>query len=373
MPKLAVLTKTIKRFSENPEISDEIFLNAFINTYVAAGNVRNKNGEELYLDKSATSLLLNQKSDVPQTLRKALWQYGIKEATEEGMRDFVEDYLNPVLISDLNACMEELIKDDNAINDEEKTKLLTLSQGDTSVLLTELLVLSLSECNRADQQRTIVWKNGTNIVEVISGDLFQFGFDNRKKNQRNIVVIPVNTAFDTQVTWKLEGNLNPIVSENTIHGQWLKRMEQCGTDMKDLDLRIAKSLRNWGSQPVSFEPDRNGKQDQYTIGSCALIETENAYYILLAVSEFDKINKAKSDPKMIDTAVKSLLQSYDKFGQGYDMYIPLIGTGRSRTGLSITGAYDLLKDCLIHNSDLIHGHIYLVLRPEERTEIKEEN
>lgn len=77
MPKLAMFVKTVRRFATDQGISDEEFLNAFLSAFVVAGDIRNKNGEEYHLDKTATSLLLNQKSDVPQKLRKALLQYGI--------------------------------------------------------------------------------------------------------------------------------------------------------------------------------------------------------------------------------------------------------------------------------------------------------
>lgn len=189
---------------------------------------------------------------------------------------------------------------------------------------------------------------------------------------RNYEKLFYNTAFDTQVTKKLEGSQRPIVSENTIHGQWLKRMEQSGVDMKRLDERIAISLENLGYVPIANDKDRNGKPDQYALGSCALIETENTSYILVAISEFDEMNNAKSNPNIIDSSIKSLLNIYNIFGQGYDLYMPLVGTGRSRAGLSINEAYHLMRNCIINNSHLIQGHVYLVIRQEDRTEIEAE-
>lgn len=372
MPKLAMLVKEVRRFATDQGISDEDFLNGLLNTYVIAGNICNKNREEFHLDKTATSLLLNQKSDVPQKLRKALCQFGIKGKTEEGMQDFVEDYLNSAFIPELVQCLHVLISEDAAINGEEKKRLIALPPDEVAILLADLLMLSFSEDNRPEPQRTVIWKNGANTAEVITGDLFRFGFDNRSKRQKNIVVIPVNTAFDTHVTRKLEEDSKPIVSENTIHGQWLTRMEQSGTDMKQLDERIASSLEKLGYTPVAIDKNRNGKAGQYAIGSCALIETENASYILVAISEFDKMNNARSNPEIIDTALRSLLKIYDTIGQGYNLYMPLMGTGRSRAGLSINGAYHLLKNSIINNAQLIQGHIYLVLRREDRPEIEEE-
>ena len=229
--------------------------------------------------------------------------------------------------------------------------------------------MSFSEDNREESKPVIIWKNGSNVAEMITGDLFQFGFNHRKQ-KKNIVVIPVNTAFDTHVTRKLEGNSKPIVSENTIHGQWLNRMEQSGEDMEALESRIVGSLKHLGYRYVNVKDNANGNANQFEIGSIALIETANTVYLLCAVSEFDEFNNAQSSPKKIAIAIKSILQVYDKVGQGYDLYIPLIGTGRSRAGLSIKEAYDLLTGSIIKNWPLIQGHIYLVLRPEDRNEIE---
>ena len=77
-------------------------------------------------------------------------------------------------------------------------------------LLVKLLTVSIAESNQDEEQNCIIWKKGKNYVKVITGDLFKYGFGNRKKT-KNIVVIPFNTAFDTHVTRKLEEDPVPIV------------------------------------------------------------------------------------------------------------------------------------------------------------------
>ena len=368
MPKFAPLVKLIKKYAKDPGISDETFLNAFINAYVIAGNVTNKKGEELYLDKTQTSLLLNQKADIHQNIRKALCRFAIIENTENEMTAFVEDYLSATSIQVLYENLCDFLKKDAGISNKEKEKLFDRASGKVEVLLADLLIMSFSEDNREAPKSVIIWKNGSNVAKAITGDIFQFGFDNRKK-QKNIVVIPVNTAFDTHVTLKLEGNPKPIVSANTIHGQWLTRMKQSGEDMDILGDRIDASLRDLGYEYVNIVDNTNGNSKQFEIGAISIIETDNAVYFLSAISEFDEFNNAQSTPEKINIAIRSILRMYDKVGQGYDLYIPLIGTGRSRAGLSITDAYDLLTRNIIENTNLIHGHIYLVLRPEDRDEI----
>ncbi len=371
MPKLATLIKETKKYALNPTSSNEEFLNAFLNPYITAGKIKNRFGEELYFDKTRTSVLMNHKEDVPQKLRQKLGQCGIKEETIEGMSVFIEDYINPTMHSQLAGALLETIRTDQAISESDKRS-LSKQQNNLAALLTELLLRSFSESNLCVQGRNIIWKNSSNAVEVITGDIFHFGFESRRRNEKNIVVIPVNTAFDTHVNRKLEGNPAPGVSKKTLHGEWLKRMEQSEEKVPDLDKRIAASLSSLGYKPVQKESSANKKRDIYDIGSIAVIETKNAIYFLLALSEFDESNRAQSTPDNVVTATESLLRFYDRVGQGYDLYMPIIGSGRSRTGLAFKEAYHLLIDVMLKNKDLIQGRIYLVVRPDNIDEIKED-
>lgn len=85
---------------------------------------------------------------------------------------------------------------------------------------------------------------------------------------------------------------------------------------------------------------------------------------MLAVSSFDKNNVARSSAENIKKALIKLLEFYDVNGQGYDLYIPLIGTGRSRAGLSLQDAYNLITTVLKDNKDKIYGNIHVVLEAE---------
>lgn len=371
MPRLANLTLEVMKYACNPKGSRENFLNAFLGPYIKAGRITNKSGDLLYLDAARTSRLLAGLDDVPQALREALGRTGLKEMTAESMSGFVQAQINPAGIGALSNHLIEMIRDDpmTSLPDQEE---FIRDSTDINMLLTDLLMQSVAECNVTKSGGEIIWRSGANSAEVIAGDLFRYGFGNRKKRDRNIVVIPVNTAFDTHVTRTLEGDPHPVVSENTIHGQWLSRMEQSGEDMTTLDRRIMASLTSLGYKPARAADATNSKRDQYEIGSVAVIETHKAIYFLLAISTFDEENHAHSSVADIESAIRSLLQVYDRIGQGYDMYLPLLGTGRSRTGMSVCTAYRLLRKTLVDNSKLIQGHIFLVVRGEEMAEIEEE-
>lgn len=129
-------------------------------------------------------------------------------------------------------------------------------------------------------------------------------------------------------------------------------------------------MKRAGFYPIKESTAGNGKKDCYPVGSVSIIETTNAVYFLTAMAEFDDFNNARSSSQDIDAAINSLLNMYDRFGLGYDLYLPLMGTGLSRAGLSTQEAYDLLIGSLRKNSNRIHGQVHLILRPADRDEIE---
>ncbi len=365
MAKLSTLTRAIKEYAKNRNVSDEEFLNAFLDPIVAAGHVRNKLGDRLYLNKTRASDLMNKIDDVPWVLRESLSMIGLEEKMRDRMKDFITDYLDSNREGALKNYLYNLLDQDENISkaDKDKMKILPLEN-----FLVKLLVVSISEPNQDEEKNCIIWKKGKNYVKVITGDLFKYGFGNRKKT-KNIVVIPVNTAFDTHVTRKLEEDPVPLVSETTIHGQWLIRMQKSGVSEEELYERILISLQRLETSSVGAAKNPKGRQQIYPIGSVAIVESKNASYFLVANSDFDKHNIAHSTAENIDKAVEALLEKYNAVGQGYDLYLPILGTGRSRTGLSIEEAFALLKKSFMAHEDLIQGQIIVVVRPEDCEEI----
>ena len=369
MIQLGTLTKMIKPYSKNKSISNEELLNGLLEPFVSATAVKNRYGEEFHLDKARTSRILNRKEDVPVELRKELERYGVEAKTENGMQAFIEDYIDSYQIEDLRReifCF---------IENEEGKRNVTTKEVDTgeslSSLLAKLLIIAISTNNKVDPETMIIWKRGANLTEVLSGDLFKFGFENRSKT-KNILVIPVNTAFDTHVTKNLETEDYPLVSENTLHGQWIIRMTKCNADWHDINVRIEDSLRRLGFKPKTTETKSTGKRKLYPKGSIAIVETEKAAFFLTAIAEFNEQNNAGCCPEDIEHAMDVLIEIYDKYGQGYDLYLPLMGTGRSRSGLSMQAAYKLITRKFAENQNRIHGRVHLVIRPEDRNDIIEE-
>ena len=353
----STFAQSVRLHLRNPSLSDVEFVNALLAPYVNAGDVRNRHGRPFDLDKNRVSRLLLRKDEVPTALRNATSIYGIVDSTARNMQDFVDDFLvercGPVLARDvLDLCAGG--------GDVRMGALESLQDcaDQTNTFLAVALIEAFSRKNRKDDMVNI-WRRGQNCIDVVCGDLFKYGFGSRSK-RRNIVVIPVNSTFETEVTTSLETSDIPLVSEMTMHGQWLIRMEAIGLDSAELSHRIKRYLAK-RSEPIGMT--RNGT-DVYPIGTVAVVETDNTSYFLVAISVFDERGNATSSETMIRESLESLLAFYDSNGQGYDMYLPLIGTGRSRAGLSPQESLDLIISAIRENEKNALGRISIVVPPK---------
>ena len=353
--------KELKKCSKNKKISDEEFVRQLLSTIVIPAKITLKNGEEFDLNKSRVSRLLSGKDDVPTALREALMKYKIEDKIKEEFPCFCEDYLCSKSLQASVSTLNGIIQNDKTITEDSKTEFKRLLHSPVDFLAVAF-IMALKNNNLANKQKNVIWQRGINTVSVIEGDLFKYGFENRKK-QKNIIVIPVNTSFDTHITKNTEKEQFPLVSDTTLHGKWLKRFLQSGNSTDDLDKRIESSLQNQGLSSTKKSLTKIGKQYSYPIGTTAIIENNNAIYYLLAVSSFSDCNVANSSKEEIATALRELLKIYNEHGQGYSLYLPLIGTGRSRAGLDFQEAYDLIITVLKENADFIQGEITIVIQP----------
>lgn len=142
------------------------------------------------------------------------------------------------------------------------------------------------------------------------------------------------------------------MSINTLHGKWLDSWEKAGGDVDELNSRIRNSIKS-----ISHLE----KRDKYPIGTIALIEGHNTMFYLLAIADFDKENIARSSKNNIKNSIERLAIFYEKWGNGYDIYIPLIGTGKSKSNLSLQESYDCIVDYYRNNKEKIQGNINIVV------------
>lgn len=213
-----------------------------------------------------------------------------------------------------------------------------------------------------------LWGNGKNKVLAFYGDLFKI----TNKPQKKIVVIPVNDTFETIIDDNLTQD-KPLVSLTTIHGQWIKYMNNKGIDSKTLNCMIATNLKSRKIKPVKVYNDdekKRGNKKSYAIGTIATVNGENnTTFYLLAISNFDENNKAISTRKSIRNCIDDLIEFYGTNGQGYPIYVPIFGTGRSRADLNHQQTFNMIKNSVLTNEKLIHGTINIVVYKKDKDKI----
>lgn len=320
--------------------------------YVQEGRIKGRGGAAFHLDKHRTSKILNGKADVPKQLRKALARVGLEDRVAVAFQPFLEEYLDANYLecftADVLGLSNPRTKTDTTLGEE-----LAPTIEEPGLFLARSLIAAIKESNLVSSEKTI-WQNGTGSLAVEIGDLLDKGFGRAKKH-KDIIVIPVNTAFDTEVTYGYEKTATPMVSERSIHGQWLVRMFKHGETSDDLKKRIEDNLAiRYG----------NSEREQ-RLGTIAVIENDKAAFFLLAISAFDQKNKAQSTPAHIEDALKGLLRVYDECGQGANMFMPLLGTGLSRANLDHNQSYALAERIVLENKNLVHGKITIMIHPND--------
>lgn len=213
-----------------------------------------------------------------------------------------------------------------------------------------------------------LWANGNNKVLAYYGDIFKHA----KKTGKKIVMIPVNDTFETIVDDDLSID-RPLVSPNTLHGKWIKLMEEKGINPSKLNDLIQTSLSGHLYKPVKTYSEKEkprGNRKSYPLGSVATINTDNeTTYYLVAISKFDTNNRASSSRKIIRNCIDDLVEFYDNNGQGYPIYIPLFGTDRSRADLTHQQAFRMIKSAILTDEKSINGIINIVVFEKDKDKV----
>ena len=349
---LASLVKTLKMTARNSNISDEEFLRSFIEGYVKFANIKDRNGNPLDWNKTYTSLLLNNKVDVPRSLREGLEKYGLEEGLIVEMEYFIENILDNDRKEDTVDNLRMLISTANNL-DAKKKELLT-HRMPLQLLIAKSLIEAIKTNNAIQSHKINIWKENHNEFNLLSDDIIKIGFSRRTK-ERCIVAVPVETTFETHVSTSISSELLPLISENTLHGKWIKAWDSGEDSLEKLENSIKSNLKLQGLK---------ASEGHYPIGSIAIVEKGNTTFFLLAISKFDDNNITRSSQEYISSSIVKLLEMYDRNGQGYSLYMPLIGTGRSRTRMTNLEAWELIKQVIVSNKHLIQGNINLVVEPD---------
>ncbi len=351
--------RIIRKYCINPKIKNEDLVNNPLEELIRYGNVRKvkKPKELLYYESTEACKIVNNNLEISNNLRDCLCREGIEDVACRAMEFFYEDYIDKHRTGEMIDHYLSEIERDQTYSKAERSK-VRISSNSPGIFLGILLLKSLKENNYNGGSLTNdIWSRGNSYIRIIEGNLFQYALGKRSSHDR-IVVIPVNTGFDVHVTTKQEETARPLVSSNTLHGQFLLRVYKGVISEKELHDRIVANLL------------LNGYLDSATapivteIGTVAALDFGKASIYLLAVSAFDENNNARSSRDDITTALERLLDYYGRKGQGDELYIPLIGTGLSRANITNQESLDLIRDTMLHMQKQLSGKINIVVTPE---------
>ncbi len=322
---------------ENLLSSDVDILEHLLNPLIKMKNITNKNGDLLYLDKSRVSRIITNKDNLPTTI------------TDECSFLKTNKGIQSEYVSIFKKCIP---------NTQVAVLLYSLGIKEYNNDPYEYLYFHFINCLcgnniRSTDNSILIWRNGCNSLKLTSGDIFDYCFS--RKSRKEIITIPVNTTFDTHVSTKIE-KFKPLVSSETLHGKWIQRCKNAELSEKDIQNKINDFLNS------HYLID--AKIDEYSIGTIVPFDTANGLSYLVALTVFDDNNVAHSNEEDVKIAIKELIRFYDFNGQGYSLYIPLLGTGRSRIGLSNKESFELIKNTLLDEKEHIQGSVNIIALPE---------
>ena len=211
-------------------------------------------------------------------------------------------------------------------------------------------------------QTETIWEHGQAKLCVKYGDILSIGKKRsffRCSTRNKLIIIPVNSHFDTIVEDSTVPN--PLVSVKTIHGKWLKLYEaeknMSPTEIQDAIYAFldAKDIQS------QIDSNKRGSRRKYPTGTCAIMNgTNNVNYVLWALSDFNQANVAHATKESIISSLVMLLDFINTQSQGDECYIPLVGTGMSRTSLShkeslhtIVSSLDLYREKFVGTVNVV--------------------
>ncbi len=238
---LGTLLKTVKKHEIDQSKSDDGFIEEVLGCVLVASGCRH-----VHFDNPTVSKILSCKRNAPKALKTSLKSEDFQDNLAKTIALYVEKNLP---ISCFGALSSEILELCNKSSENQvrifnklySTKSNTDTSDETlndelpqlSNFLAVALIEAIQVSNIIETDR-VVYSHGNSVLCLHSGDIFKFCF-NRKSKSKNIVVIPVNTRFDTHVSRKFEGSVKQVVSDKTLHGMWLERMLQRSNTKEKVD------------------------------------------------------------------------------------------------------------------------------------------
>ena len=322
---LSWLIKTIRPYSNDPKLAYQFLLSDLCSCFVSPS---------FFVESTASSRIMNNEYDVPQRLRDTFIKRSESEVSEmAGL--FLQRHMEASRLDQLIASLKGAVRD-SAIS--SSVKALILSESDASVVFGQIVKIAALSDNRVSINK-VLYQNGDSEIRLISGDLIALGLNKKLVTGGRIVVIPVDEDFTMK--------LGEAISKDSIHGKWISRMQKDGVSARAIKKRI-KYAENAGLPKI---------------GKISYGETE---FYLAPVSKLGERNRAESSLEMLDGALDAVVREYDVSGQGNPLYIPLMGTGRSRNRLSMKASIDLIAKKFMGFASGLHGIVNIVVYSKDK-------
>ena len=186
-------------------------------------------------------------------------------------------------------------------------------------------------------------------LEIKFGDIFDGGM---------VVVIPVNDFFD--------GEIGDHVSENSLHGQFIK--DVLGGQSQSFFALTSQALA--GVKPKEERVERpSGRRDRYTIGTVARVDVATQRFLLAALSHTDLLSlKASASLHDLWMCLAGVWNGVRDHSGGRPVNIPLIGSGLSGVSLPSERLLDFLVTSLFyHNKEKTVAERVTVVLPNRLT------
>lgn len=148
-------------------------------------------------------------------------------------------------------------------------------------------------------------------VEVQIGDLFE---------GTNDVIVSTNTTFDTNMA-------SGLIDTDSVQGQVATRFFNANTD--EIDQQLAQELAEVQGKELNHALE---KATEYPIGTVARVKSHNRTFYFVAMSRLNSQGTAGSTPREIEDAIEATWSFIRTHGSINGISIPLMGTGRGRTG-----------------------------------------
>lgn len=177
------------------------------------------------------------------------------------------------------------------------------------IFLIILLVLIILKANYKSRLVLII---NSKKVNIYFGDIFE---------TNGLKLIPFNEYFDTLVD-------DLIISKKSLNGKFIEKFY---SDVTQLDSYISEALKL-----KSHELNSNrskGKKEKYALGTTIEIEHE---YLLSAFTHFDERNRAFLDKGEYLQYLNNMWDEVNVIYASRNINIPLIGSGITRVGASMT-------------------------------------